>query len=545
MSQLAEPPVVLATTGPRHQESEPGPTCGERLVPGPSFARRLCDWSGSHPDLACLSAILALGMLVRLALLYRIPSLFMPGDSQSFLIPAYDLARGLGFDPILKRPLGYPLLLAAVIAAFGEDLRSLVFVQAMLGLVTVAATYWLGRLAFGRVVGVLAALSVALGGQLLIYEHYVLAESVFAMWVALGVLAIVAAVRDPSPPAPLSRARERGSPGATDGRPPSIWLALAGGAAMAAASLFRPIAEVVVPLLPIYFLAAVRPARRALVLAAVAVVGFVAVMAPAFVGDLVLRGGASSGALGEHLLWRITRSDSGYVVRADVPPDQPGSPEAAARRYVIRKAVERTLPQEIFMGLRREHGLSAAEADAVMRAVALEAIGRQPVRYLTGTLRMSVELFFGADQPLGEVAKRDGEAGYIDPQSKQRTWFEDRILHLGEPPTPAVENEFDNAARLTTIYQPGRIIWLIALGFLIGAALSVFTSRYRPALLLALAIPPMLLANAALAGPGARFRYPIDPLIAVLAFGGLTWLVSSVVPAIMALKAKRTTGARS
>ena len=155
-----------------------------------------------------------LGLLFRLALLYRIPPLFMPGDSQSFLTPAYDLARGLGFDPILKRPLGYPLLLAAVIAAFGEDLRSLVFVQAMLGLVTVAATYGIGRLAFGRVVGALAALSVAIGGQLLIYEHYVLAESVFAMWLSLAVLALVGAVRAAlasSDPQARARARGQGS----------------------------------------------------------------------------------------------------------------------------------------------------------------------------------------------------------------------------------------------------------------------------------------------------------------------------------------------
>jgi len=358
-------------------------------------------------------------------------------------------------------------------------------------------------------VGTLAALSVAMGGQLLIYEHYVLAESVFAMFLALAVLALVAAAR-PSSPGEDSQARSR------------VWLALAGGVALAAASLFRPIAEVMVPLLPVYFLWAVRPPRRALILTGVAVVGFVATMAPAFVADLVLRGGASSGALGEHLLWRITRSDSGYIVRADIPPEGSTDP---ARRYVIRKAVERTLPQEIFTGLRREHGLSATEADAIMRGVALEAIMRQPIRYATGTAWMSIELFFGQDQPLGEVSKRDGEAGYIDPQSKQRTWFEDRVLHLGEPPTQAVENELGNADALTSLYQPGRIIWLIALGFLVGAALSIFSRRHRPALLLALAIPPMLLANAALAGPEARFRYPLDPLIAVLAFGGLAWLV--------------------
>ncbi len=523
---------MLAPPEPGHGRS--AARGADSPAPRRSALAAVRDWSRRHPDLAWLSLVLALGLLFRLALLYRVPPLFMPGDSQSFLTPAYDLARGLGFDPILKRPLGYPLLVAAVIATLGEDLRGLVFVQAVLGLVTVAATFWIGRLAFGRSAGVLAALSVALGGQLLVYEHYVLAESVFAMFLALAVLGLVAAVQTsppdpvsrahPSPPNPLSRARERGSPGETDGHPPSLWLALAGGVALAAASLFRPIAEVIVPLLPVYFLAAVRPSRRALMLTAVAAVGFVATMAPAFAADLVLRGGVSSGALGEHLLWRITRSDSGYIVRADIPPEQPGSTEAAARRYVIRKAVERTLPQEVFTALRQEHGMSAAEADAVMRAVALEAIGRQPLRYLTSTARMSVELFFGEDQHLGEVSKRDGEPGYVNPQSKQRTWFEDRILHLGEPPTAAVENEFDNAEALTAVYQPGRVIWLIALGFLVGTALSVFSRRHRPALLLTLAIPPMLLANAALAGPEARFRYPLDPLIAVLAFGGLTWL---------------------
>ena len=502
MSQIAERPVVLAPSEERRSGSESTPVEPPTVLV--SAVDRLRGWWRQHPDLGPLAVILAVGLLFRLALLYRVPPLFMPGDSQSFLTPAYDLARGLGFDPILKRPLGYPLLLAAVIATLGEDLRGLVFVQAMLGLVTVAATYWIGRLLYGRVAGSLAALSVTIGGQLLIYEHYILAESVFAMLLALAVLGLVAAARS----------------GVSSWR-----LAAAGGVALAGASLFRPIAEVIVPLLPLYFLAVVRPRRRALVLTAAALVGFAGMMAPAFAADLVLRGGVSSGALGEHLLWRITRSDSGYIRRADIPPEQPGSPEATARRYVIREAVDRTLPQEIFTALVREHGLSAAEADAVMRAVALEAIGRQPVRYLTSTARMSVELFFGEDQRLGEVSKRAGEPGYIDPQSKQRTWFEDRVLHLGEPPTTAVENEFDNAEMLTSIYQPSRVIWLIAFGFLIGSALTLVRRQFRPGLLLVLAIPPMLLANAALAGPEARFRYPLDPLIAVVAFGGITWLV--------------------
>src|SRR4051812_28061003 len=164
-----------------------------------SVRDRIADWWQRHPDLGSVGVVLVIGLLLRLALLYRIPPLFMPGDSQSFLTPAYDLARGLGFDPILKRPLGYPLLLTWVISLLGEDLRALVFVQAMLGLVTVAATYWLGRVTFGRAAGTLAALSVALGGQLLIYEHYVLAESVFAMLLTVGLLALVAATARPVP----------------------------------------------------------------------------------------------------------------------------------------------------------------------------------------------------------------------------------------------------------------------------------------------------------------------------------------------------------
>src|SRR4051794_7057551 len=122
----------------------------------------------------------------------------------------------------------------------------------------------------------------------------------------------------------------------------------------------------------------------------------------------------------------------------------------------------------MFLGVRRGLGLSGADADAGMRAIALEPSGRRPVRYLTSTRRMMDELLFGEDHRLGEVSKRAGEAGYINPQARQRSGFEDRILHLGEPPSAAVENEFDNAERLTSLYQPGRIESLLGLGFIVG-----------------------------------------------------------------------------
>lgn len=446
--------------------------------------------------------MLVVGLLFRLALLYRIPPLFMPGDSQSFLAPAFDLARGLPFDPILKRPLGYPLFLASIMVLFGDDPRSIVVVQALLGLGTVAATYWIGRLAYGRAAGAMAALTVAVGGQLLIYEHYLLAESVFALLLALATLALMLAVR-----------RGRG-------------VALVGGLALGSASLFRPIAEVMVPIVPLFFLLAAGSRRRAMVLSAFAGVGFALVLGSAFVADVTLRGGASSGALGEHLLWRITRSDRGYIGREDVPRGEPDSPRAAAKRYVVQQAADRRLPQLIYTAVRRDFGLGAAEADAVLREVALEAIARQPVRYVTGTFRMAGELFFADHQRLGDVSKRDGEPRFSNPQSKQRDWFEERILHLGEPPSPAVQNEFDRAEAIAAVYQPGRVLPLLAVLVVLGAVFAALGRPNRLGLLVALTIPPMLLANAALAGPEARFRYPIDPLIGVLAAGGLVGAVS-------------------
>lgn len=447
------------------------------------------------PDLVALAVLILVGGLLRAALLYRIPPLFMPGDSQSFLLPGYDLSHGLGFDPIIKRPLGYPLVIAAVMSFAGEDLTALVAIQSILGVVTVIATYWIGWLAFGRSAGFLAGLLVAIGGQLLIYEHFILAESIFATLLTLGVLGLIASVRLGAGPAVL------------------------GGFGIGAAVFFRPVAEVVLPIVVAFFLFAVEPRRRAVVLTLAAFAGFLVAFAPAAVADTALRGGPSAGAVGEHLIWRLTRSDTGYFTRDDAQrAEQMADP---ARRYVVRRALDRTLPQEIYNGLRREFGLTPAQADRVMLDVALEAIARNSGRYLASTARMAGELFLGEDQRLGDISKRNGDIRYSNPQSKQRTWFEDRILHLAEPPAQTVQNEFERAELLTGIYQPGRWGLLPGLCFIVGTVLALLGRPSKLGLLPAASVLFMLVANAAMAGPEARFRYPMDPLIGVVAAGGL------------------------
>src|SRR5687768_4016773 len=150
-----------------------------------TFLTRAYDWARGHQDLACVLVLLVVGASLRLAFAFRSPPLFVGGDSQTYLIPGYELARGLGFAPILKRPPLYPLFVAFSIVLMGEDPHGLAFLQHLLGLGTVVLTYWLARavfsgaggLAAGRLAGLVAGLLVAVNGTLIVYERYVMGET--------------------------------------------------------------------------------------------------------------------------------------------------------------------------------------------------------------------------------------------------------------------------------------------------------------------------------------------------------------------------------
>ena len=81
----------------------------------------LVAWVRRHPDLTCLLLLLVVGAAARLAFAFRAPPLFVGGDSQTYLVPGYELAHGFGFAPILKRPPLYPLFVAFSIVLMGED----------------------------------------------------------------------------------------------------------------------------------------------------------------------------------------------------------------------------------------------------------------------------------------------------------------------------------------------------------------------------------------------------------------------------------------
>src|SRR5918911_1512127 len=160
----------------------------------------------AHRDPGLL-LVLLVATAARLAFALRPPP-FLTIDSQGYFLPGWELAHGLGFGPELRRTPTYPLFIGLVVFLLGDDLRGLTLAQHGLGVLTAGLTYTLGRRAFGR----------------------------------LAVLMALLALRRP-----------------TRGR------LLAAGLALAAASLTRPVAEVLLPLLPLVLLAhhrAWRPALR-------------------------------------------------------------------------------------------------------------------------------------------------------------------------------------------------------------------------------------------------------------------------------------------
>jgi hypothetical protein len=101
--------------------------------------------------------------------------------------------------------------------------------------------------------------------------------------------------------------------------------------------------------------------------------------------------------------------------------------------------------------------------------------------------------------------------------------WEPRVGYLLGPSTPAEQNSVQMAVWLTNLFQPAAVGPILPL--LAGLGLLLALMAARPALVPGLAGLGILLLSAALDGPVPRYRYPLDPPIALLAAGAVTVLV--------------------
>ena len=145
---------------------------GESAVSPPRAKRRL---TLKKPRLAALTSILALAAVLRLVgIEYGLPfgSLLNP-DEQSIVPRAWGMVHGAGLDP---HWFDYPTLVMYVLAPFQAWQGSPSYLTARLvvaafGVGAVAASWWLGRVAYGKTAGLVAACAVAVETVGVAYSH--------------------------------------------------------------------------------------------------------------------------------------------------------------------------------------------------------------------------------------------------------------------------------------------------------------------------------------------------------------------------------------
>jgi len=230
---------------------------------------------------------------------------------------------------------------------------------------------------------------------------------------------------------------------------------------------------------------------------------------------------SAEGNAGQPLVGRAMRHDSGFAFENPNDPD----PARQRAREIMRRGrggfVSPTRDR-----IMKELGLSEAETNRLMRDLALEAIVRQPDYYLLGTAQRFARLAVGSPERY-----RDHWQTRRDSGSREEWEANENIRHLLGPPSPLQESQYGEGEALINLFQPSRLgplIPLLALVGAVGLALGIGARAARPgsAIFLTLVIVGLLLAAVALVAPIARYRYPAEPLLSVLAAGGLTTLVA-------------------
>lgn len=445
-----------------------------------------------RPGCIALLAVLLVATVLRLAYLFRAP-VFITQDSVDYFQAGYELAGGMGFDAPARRTLGYPLFVAASIVFLGEEPLALAFAQHLLGVAIAGLVYLIGRDVFGRAAGLLAGLLAALSGPLLIYEHSIMSETLFTFLVCLSVWL---AAREPAAS--------------------SAWSVGAAGGTLALATLVRPVGLALLPAL--WLAGALRPIdwRRRLRQGALMAVGFAIVLGPTVLWGRV-SGREAAPSSGSFLYDRLARHDQRFAA----PDRDSPAPYDEPRRVVARRVLLELVPQKasrdvVVARLVGRLGLTEIEADRAMRDVAIEIIQAQPTWYLEGSLRNFREIMLGEVQVNRE---------YRHGRKERETWLDSPSIAHALPAVDPMRQEQAGAAWLAGVFQPAQHRTLLGLLVLAGVLLSLLRAEFRRGLALAAGAVGLVFAGAALVGDVLRYRYPADPLFAVLAGGGLAALV--------------------
>jgi len=445
-----------------------------------------------------IAVIVIVGLVAR-AIMMLGSNAILWGDSEVFLSTADAIRAGryLEHDPF--RTLLYPYFLAPFLSVSTEPPMDQVIVAAqhLLGVASAVGFYLAGRLALGSRAALAGALLFALHTTALFYENSILSETLFVFVLAAALLVIGWFVNAPSA-----------------GR------AIAAGAACAALTYTRPVAEWFF-LVPVAFAIAVAwPWRRRLALAALITITFAALMLPwalvnqrqhGFFGIAIGRG------FGLYIrVFEIDRLD---------PPEDTGYAEA--REVLIRARTTHQYSPATYvrdwLGDRRRY--STVQKDAIMAQAAAEAVRQHPLRFTLNSLRQWSHQLSG---PLGDEAIcASPEVGRYVCSSRTvgyaREPFLNRPRRADQPLRPWVVSYFRHARIPFTLVSA-----LALFGMVAGIAPPARAAAHG--ILLALTIAYFTFLPAFAQSPQDRYRLPVDALLLMFAAFGVMRLIHEMKP---------------
>jgi 4-amino-4-deoxy-L-arabinose transferase-like glycosyltransferase len=301
-----------------------------------------------------------------------------------------------------------------------------------------------------------------------------------------------------------------------------------GGVLLALASMNRAAAQLLLPLVPLAALLWHRQIRPAARHSGAMLAGFLVISLPWMTATWAQTGSFGASGLGEALFWRGSREQPELITRAIGRPSDTNDPTLTqARRVAYNRVFENELPSDIAVLLTNRFGYTEAEADAILRDVAIELFARQPEFYVQTSFALFGELLVGTEQFLGGQGKSGGVTRFPNAQDKYDFWNE-RVRHLAQPASTAQANEFRAAQRIANVFQPFRyaplMLGMLAFGLVAAAVVRGWRLAWLPVLLGLW----LLLTTAFLSGALPRYRYPADPLLAVGIGGGVAAVVVGV-----------------
>ncbi|HEX3244508.1 MAG TPA: glycosyltransferase family 39 protein, partial [Chloroflexota bacterium] len=415
---------------------------------------------------------------------------------------AYELAHGIDVDIPTRRTPGYPLFLAGTIWSVGEDFQSIALIQHLLGVITAGLTYLLARRLFSPVAGLVAGILVGLSAPLIIFEHYLMSESLFTVFVTAAMLLSVYGLQNRS-----------------------IQMLAPAGAMVALAYLARPVGGALLPMVAFAAFLLAGSLRQRLLRAAATIAGFALVLAPVLI-VAQLTESEGTPALGQTLYGRFVRHDERIVYPSPDSPAPFHEPQrVAARRLVIQAASRDLRPSAVNHRLQESLGLTPREADRALRDFATELISSQTDLYLAGSINKARAIL------LGEVERLGFHWNSRVDREMRDTWTSNAsIAHALTPPSEVQRREQSATEALLRVFQPAQHRSLLGVLMTLGLLAPLLRTQARPAWLIPVATLALVIPAALLVGQVPRYRYPADPMLAVLVGGGVTtlaWLAAA------------------